>query len=302
MIRIGAVDIDTSHPKCFGEILRKGDLAAYTCVYNKGFRSSEYVQQFMKENNITIRHDHLKKMAAEIDIAFIHSCNWNKHLDLAMPFLDAGKPVFIDKPIVGNLRDCVKLETLAAKGAKIMGGSAVRYCREFTEFLAKPIEERGEIIALFGSNGVDEFNYGIHVIEALSALAQSPAHSVQCITNDRVEIYRVKFKNGITGVYQLCTGIWRPISIVVTTTKGTFQMEPKGEILYSYLLERIFNHLSGGTPMADVASLTDCTRIALAGRYSREHGNIEVKPEDLCIDASGYDGDSFEAYYARICS
>ena len=38
MIRIGAVNIDTSHPLAFSEYLLKGNRARYVAVYNDGFR------------------------------------------------------------------------------------------------------------------------------------------------------------------------------------------------------------------------------------------------------------------------
>lgn len=41
MFRIGTVNIDTSHAPSFAEILQKGDVARYTCVYNDGFRTDE---------------------------------------------------------------------------------------------------------------------------------------------------------------------------------------------------------------------------------------------------------------------
>ena len=88
-----------------------------------------------------------------------------------MPFIERNKPVFIDKPIVGSFADCRKLEQLAAQGAVILGSSSVRYAEEVDAFLAEPIEERGELMTIYGTAGVDEFNYAIHIIEAIHQLA-----------------------------------------------------------------------------------------------------------------------------------
>ncbi len=299
MIRIGAVDIDTSHPKGFAEVMNKLGRAKYTCVYNSGFRSDDYVQQFMAEFNIPVRHHSLEKMAKEIDIAFIHSCNWEKHIELARPFVEAGIPVMIDKPVVGNLRDCNILESWVKAGAVILGGSSFRYAYEFVEFMARHENDRGRLLSLSGFIGVDEFNYGIHVIEALAAFVPTGAHSVRCIFNEGTELYHLKYKNGVNAVYHLCSGIWRPLTMVVTTNKGSFVLSPATDKIYEAMLTRIFDFIKNKSSIAGINELTESIKIALAARNSREQGDIEIKLEDLRLDDSGYDGFAFEACYAN---
>ena len=299
MFKVGAVDIDTSHPQEFAVKMLQLGRGKYTCVYNAGFRSDNYVEKFMNEKDVPIRCSTLNEMAEQVDVAFIHSCNWDRHLELAEPFIKAAKPVFIDKPIVGNLADCVQIETYVKKGANILGSSALRYCVEFDEFMAKPISERGEIIALFGSVGVDEFNYGIHVVEGFGRFVTN-AHSVQCISSGNVEIYRIKYQNGIQAVYQLSTGIWRPAVFVLTTTKGTFTIVPDPQKLYNALLTRIFDGLENNSPLASIDELTDSIKIMLAGKKSRQLHGLEIKLSDLCLNDPGYDGYAFERYYAKL--
>ena len=110
MIKIGAINLDTSHPAAFAETYRNGNRAKYTAVYNDGFRTDEEVQAFMDINGIEKRCKTLKELVEQVDIGMIHSCNWDNHIDEAMPFIEAGKPVFIDKPICGSLKDCKELE------------------------------------------------------------------------------------------------------------------------------------------------------------------------------------------------
>ena len=167
MYRIGTVNIDTSHAPSFAEILLQGDVARYTAIYNDGFRTDEEVNAFMEKFGVTERYTDLAEMAKHIDIAFIQSCNWDRHIELSMPFIEAGVPVFIDKPLVGNLKDCHTLEKLAEEGKVILGTSAMRYTYERDSFFAVPDEQRGKIIHVTTMVGVDEFNYAIHSIESI---------------------------------------------------------------------------------------------------------------------------------------
>ena len=141
MVKIGLVNIDVSHPKMFSRVLAKGNRMRYAAVYNDGFRGQEEVDAFVKMSNVDKVCSTIDELVAYADIGFVQGCNWDKHLGYAMAFINAGKPVFIDKPIVGCLADCKKLMELQAKGAQIVCSSSVRYCPEVVEFVNMPAEE-----------------------------------------------------------------------------------------------------------------------------------------------------------------
>ena len=61
MFRIGTVNIDTSHAPSFAEILQKGDVARYTCVYNDGFRTDEEVDAFITRFGLEKRYTSLEE-------------------------------------------------------------------------------------------------------------------------------------------------------------------------------------------------------------------------------------------------
>ncbi|MBI5091663.1 MAG: Gfo/Idh/MocA family oxidoreductase [Candidatus Hydrogenedentes bacterium] len=298
MITVGAIDIDTSHPKAFAPFMKASGRARYTGVYNSGFRSDAYVAKFMEEHEVPKRYDSLDDLARNVDIGFIHSCNWDKHISLAKPFVDAGKPVFIDKPIVGSLRDCMQLLEWEKAGAVVLGSSSVRYAREIQAFMAKPLDERGAILSIFGTSGVDEFNYGVHVVEGIGGFLPGGAFSVQCVQIGAVEQYHVTYRTGETALYQLHTGAWLPFVFCVTTTKNVFSLPVDAGGLYAALLDRIFDFMESGAPLASTASLIESVKICLAGKTSRERGNAVIKLEDLRLDDPGYDGAAFERGYA----
>lgn len=197
MFRIGTVNIDTSHAPSFAEILQKGDVARYTCVYNDGFRTDEEVEAFIKRFGLETRYASLDEMAKNVDIAFIQGCDWDRHLELAEPFVKAGVPVFIDKPIAGNLRDCHKLEEWAASGAVILGTSALRYTYEHDEFFALPAADRGDIVHVTTSVGVDEFNYAIHAVESIMGFMRGDKPG-------RRPLYRAFARGRDAGRFVLC--------------------------------------------------------------------------------------------------
>ncbi len=76
------------------------------------------------------RAESLDELAESTDIGFIQSCNWEDHIAEALPFIERGKPVFIDKPMVGSVKDVAKIRELVANGAKIIGSSSARYAEK----------------------------------------------------------------------------------------------------------------------------------------------------------------------------
>ncbi len=306
MVKIGGVTIDTSHPLCFAEELEKSCIGMkYEYFCNTGFRGQEEEDAFANRFGIK-KASTIEEMADKVDIGFIHSCNWDKHLDLAMPFVKAGKPVFIDKPIVGNLADANRLRKLVAEGAKIYGASAFRYGKEITEFLAKPVEQRGEVVSIFVLGGVNEYDYAIHSMEVASALAQSKAVSCKYVGGAKddkgnpYENYFIEFENGVTATYGCYHNVWCPSTVVVTTTKGPVYMQLDGFVAYNYMLREVYWQMTKGeSRFVDVETLINCCLAMVCGKKSRdEKGGATVKLTEL-TEKDGFDGNAFEATYAK---
>jgi predicted dehydrogenase len=304
MLKIGCVNLDISHPKTLARAMKDDQMdMAYTGVYNDGFRSDAEVDAFMRQYDVGTRYESLAAMAKDVDIAFIHDCNWDKHLAHALPFLKAGKPVFIDKPAVGNLRDCRELERLAAGGAVILGSSSVRYCDELEALKKRIAENRETVMTVFAAAGVDEFNYGIHIMEGVHGLLGAGACSASYLgtvrhENISADQYRVKWANGIQVIYQTQSNIWQPFSFTVTTDKAIHHVVPDPKMLYPALLRRIASALAGDSATASAAELAETVKIYLAGKKSRESGGREIELARLQPDDPGFDGYAFEKHYA----
>jgi hypothetical protein len=308
MIRIGVVNIDTSHPLAFSGYLRQGNRARYAAVYNDSFRGDDEVAAFIRNHGLDRRCSTIAEMADCVDVGFIQGTNWDKHLVQAQPFIDRGKPVFIDKPFVGNIADCRKVEALAAAGAKILGSSSLRYVKETTDFLAIPVGERGEIVNLYVTSGVNDFDYAIHASEAIGGLLGPGAQSVTycgCgeVGGARSETFIVRFATGQSAVYNLCIGVWQPFEVVVTTTKSTYQYRVDTGVIYQPMLDLICDAVeNGASQIAPVSDITESVKILIAGRISREKNGATIALADIPAGDPGFDGAAFQDYYASKTS
>lgn len=304
MIRVGTVNIDTSHPMGFAEEMEKDGRMRYVGVYNNSFRDDGEVEGFIRRFGLEKRCSSIEELAGMCDIGFIQGCDWDEHLRCAEPFLKLGKPVFIDKPLVGSLADCRKALELAEKGAVILGASSARYAYEIQEFFSVPQEERGEIVNVIGTAGVDEFNYGIHIVEAIGGLLGPGARWVRYMGRGEAEgkyseSYFVQFENGKSAVYNTFTGVWQPFVMTIMTTKTTYQFKMDSGRLYAALIEQIADCMEGkASRLADIASLVESVKIALAAGASRARGGEQVALASLTDADPSYDGAVFKKGYA----
>src|SRR5438552_16885784 len=112
-MRIGIVDLDTSHPAAWVPIERALSHAIVGVFDSGAVHPPEYAQKFASEHNISTVFASIAEMVEEVDCVIIHSCDWDTHVDKARPFVAAGKAVLIDKPLAGNLRHLQELKRWA---------------------------------------------------------------------------------------------------------------------------------------------------------------------------------------------
>lgn len=304
MLKIGVVNIDVSHPKTFSQALETIGRARYAAVYNEGFRGPEEVEGFRKMARLDKVCTSLEELVQCSDVGFVQACNWDKHLAHATAFLEAGKPVFVDKPMAGNLRDCAKLLAWEEQGAVIMGSSSVRYCEEIKAFLDTPAEDRGQLLHASITVGVDEFNYAIHAVEGLCAVAESHPKTVRylgCSQRDgqQCSSYYITFESGATATCHCVESRFLLFHMTILTSKRDFCFTIDNEKLYYPMLTEICNKLEGKeSRLAPVSELIWPIRVLLAGKLSKEEQGREVSVTDPALEAVSFDGCEFERGYA----
>ena len=305
MIRIGTVNIDTSHAPSFAEIFLKGEDARYTAVYNDAFRTDEEVNAFIEKFGLEKRYYDLAEMAKNVDLVFIQGCNWDRHLELSKPFIDAGVPVFVDKPLAGNLKDLREFERLAAEGKTIIGTSAMRYTYEHDSFFAVPEQDRGDIMHVSVMVGVDEFNYAIHAVESIIGFTGSakPVSTTYIgsghVGESETDSYFVRFDNGVTAAYHIGKKGWQPSTALVMTTKTSYAYKIDSSKVYEAMLKHVVAFMKGEpNRIASVESMSDAVKIMLAGLKSRKCGGAETLISGLTVSDPSFDGYAFEEFYA----
>ncbi|MBV7333346.1 Gfo/Idh/MocA family oxidoreductase [Chloroflexi bacterium TSY] len=301
-MRIGLVDLDTSHPENWVPILRQLGHDVVGVWDGGSVHPAGYADRFADEHQISHTFATLEEMVGAVDCAILHSCDWDTHIAKARPFVEAGKSVLIDKPLAGNLRDLQQIRRWVEAGARISGGSSLRFCRETQAWLARPVTERGTPHTVFCGCAVDEFNYGIHAYSMLSGILGGGVASVQHLSQSVQRRIAIKWPDGCSGLLVIGTAAkWMPFYATIVTEQGVTHYQADTTQLYQAQLEAILPYLAKETdePPLSLEAWLEPELCALAARHSWLHEDCEVTLDDLPDDDPGYDGALFAEGYRK---
>lgn len=301
-MKIGLVDLDTSHPQNWIPILR--DLGhEIVGVWDGGaVHPREYIHRFAHERDIPCVYEELSEMVPQVDCAIIHGCDWDTHVEKARPVVAAGKSVLLDKPVAGNLRDLRQIRAWVKEGARITGGSSLRFCQEAQEWLARPVAERGTPHTALAGCGVDEFNYGIHAYSLLLGVMGPGVRTVRHLADGPQRRIELRWDDDRIALLSVGTPPGAlPFYVTLVTGQGVTHLTPDPKHLYRALLEAVLPYLSGetATPLVPIDTLLEPELCALAARQSAQNGNIAVTLSDI-TPTTAYDGAEFARGYQKM--
>ena len=122
---------------------------------------------------------HPEEMIGQVDGILLARDDSETHYELAAPFLKAGLPVYIDKPVCLSIKELDRLYALQQFPGQIFTCSAVRYGHEF-QFTDSIRAKVGTLRHIHATTPRDWEKYGIHVIEPLLKLAGDQGKLERC--------------------------------------------------------------------------------------------------------------------------
>jgi predicted dehydrogenase len=131
----------------------------------------------------------------QVDAVLIATDDGSDHVRRARPFVEAGLPVFIDKPMATTLEELRQFIDWERSGARLLSSSGLRYAPE----LARLIADRaslGEIRWMSLVSAKTWERYGIHVLEPAFVLLGSGFLSVRLESRPGLEVAHLVHRSG----------------------------------------------------------------------------------------------------------
>jgi predicted dehydrogenase len=207
------------------------------------------------------------------------------HAKLATPFLKAGLPTFVDKPMTLTVSDAVGLFDLAERhGAPLMSSSALRFAPELAVMLADPARV-GKLSSVVSVGPGDWYNYGVHAVEVAQAVAGPGASWVHQHAGSQRDVTVVGHDAGPTVVIETLRDASYLFHVVAYGEHGSVQADIRDfDGFYAGTMTAFLEMARGGTSPVGRADTLEILAILESGQRSAETG-AAVRLSDLLPEA-----------------
>lgn len=248
--------------------------ARVDCVWTQDRKISESIA---KSSGIEHVMDSLEDMIPFVDAVLLSRDDPENHVRMARPFIEAGVPIFIDKPLAGSKEDLAFFAGQVAKGKFIMSCSSLRFANE-ARIAKQDISSIGKVELVTSVCVKDWLKYGVHVLEGIMAFLDDPKPVlVQSVGKEGKDIVYIEFENDIQATLHLFKEICGTIQFSVYGRGGWRLVDVKNS--YSQFRDTIIEFvrsLDEGSPRVSFDKTENIIRIVLAAMESSRSGGAVI--------------------------
>ncbi len=262
-LRLGMIGLDTSHAIAFTELLndpRNPDYvpgARVVVGYSGGSpdieASASRVEKFTAELrdkwNVEIVND-IPTLCERVHAVLLTSVDGRTHLQQVRPIFAARKPVFIDKPMAGNLDDVKEIFRLSRESGVPCFSSS---CYRFMDGLRRT--DSGAVIgcdsycpATTEPHHPDLFWYGIHGVEALFSVMGPGCVSVTRTGSPSTDAVVGLWRDGRIGTFRGIREGKPAAGVTVFCEQGIYTARPDHNCIYKGLVQEMVKFFQTGIP------------------------------------------------------
>ena len=288
-LKLGIISLDTSHCTAFTEMLNdtahKDHIpgARVVAAFKGGSPDIESSISRVEEYTAVLRDkyavkicDTIEEVCAQVDCVMIEAVDGRPHLAQARIVIAARKPLYIDKPLGGTLKDALEIIRLAEEAkVPLFTSSSLRFAANTQAVRNGSI---GQVLSAQTSSPAhlephhpDLFWYGVHGCESLFTVMGTGCESVIRSTtpDDKIEV---------TGTWQGGrTGVFRESNGYSGTAKGTKGEAPVGAFDgYAPLVVEIVKFFQTGKSPVPIAETRELFAFMEAADESKRQGGKPV--------------------------
>ncbi len=302
-LRAGIIGCDTSHAIAFTKIFNRPDSEGATAAIQvttafpggspdipaSRDRVAKYTEE-LRGMGLEIVGS-IDALLERVDVVLLESVDGRVHLDQARPVFAAGKPVFIDKPVAGSLRDAVEIFRLAAEhDVPCFSSSALRFSPHVIKL--RTDSAVGEIIGCdayspcsLEPHHPDLFWYGVHGVELLFTVMGPGCEAVARVQTESTELAVGTWRKGRVGTFRGMRAGKRGYG---ATVYGTGSIQTGGDFAgYEPLLEQVAIFFQTGTPPVPASETLEIFAFMEAADESKRRGGTPVRLDEVLQKAGG---------------
>lgn len=219
-----------------------------------------------------------REFLGKVDAVIIARDDYETHFQMARPFLEAGLPVFVDKPLSLEISELRFFKPYLENG-QLMSCSGMRYSRELDEPRVG-LAAYGQLKLIRGAIVLSWEKYGVHLLEAILAMIPARPVSVRMLAASHSSAV-VRLDDGV--LIQLdalgeCAGTFH-LELFGTKRTGAFDITDNFS-MFRRMLWEFTESIATGQPAIPPDRTLEIMRVLIAGRMARKE-NREVLLDEL---------------------
>ncbi|MEY4941212.1 MAG: hypothetical protein RIQ93_2947 [Verrucomicrobiota bacterium] len=299
-LRIGMVGLDTSHVSVFSRIFNDPKdkdhvpggrvVAAYKGGSKDIETSWSRVEGFTKElqDKYQVKiYDTIEELCKNVDVVMLESVDGRPHLAQAKIIFNAGKRVFIDKPLAGSLKDALEIRRLAVKAkVPVFSSSSLRFYPSLIELKQSSFGELMGAIST-GPCSLEEHHpdlywYGVHPTEALYTVMGRGCETVSRVHTEHTDVVVGVWPGGKVGeVRGLRKPAAAPYRVTIFGTKSVVDQKSGGASVYPFMAREMMKFFQTGVSPVPLDETIEIMAFMEAADESKRQGGKAVKISDV---------------------
>jgi predicted dehydrogenase len=299
VFRIGLIGLDTSHVTAFTDLVnnRQEDygckvVAAYPGgspdIPDSANRLEGFTKQLREKHGVEIVAS-IEDLCRKVDGIMLESVDGRPHLEQVKPVIAARKPVFIDKPMAGNLADVLEIFRLAKENkVPCWSSSSLRFSPGIIGM--RDSEKVGKVLGCdaFSPCSLEEHHpdlywYGVHGVEILFTIMGPGCQSVTRVQTKDTEFVVGLWEGGRIGTYRGLRAGKRDYGAMVYGSKAIAQSgKYEG---YGHLVDRVVEFFKTGNVPVPPEETIEMFAFMSAADVSKARGGIPVSIDETIREA-----------------
>lgn len=257
--------------------------AHITHICCTGYAERDMAEKMAKASKIPNVVDDPLEMLGKVDAVICATDIGDEHIERCKPFLDAGLPMFIDKPLVNHEEDLKTFVKWRKEGKMFITSSSMRYNKEIQPFY-KSHYEIGKLMYICQPMSKKYETYGIHALEAMYPLLGPGFVSVQNTGTYEQAMVHIKHKSGCCVDIPQGIGMAGAGVLMIGTAGSRYIEDGDSYSAFKKQLDNFVHWLRTGEEPFPFSETVELMKMVVAGIRSREEGGRVVMLDEIDVE------------------
>lgn len=255
--------------------------AKITHICCTGYAQREMAEKMAKASNIPNVVDDPLEMLGQVDAVICATDIGAEHVERCKPFLDAGIPMFIDKPLIDNEEDLKTFIKWREEGKKFISSSCMRYCKEYEPYYNGQTYELGKLMYICSPMSKKYETYGIHALEAMYPVLGPGFISAQNTGTYEQAMVHLKHESGCCVDIPMGIGMSGAGMTLIGTAGSCYLTVADSYYAFKKQLDLFVHWLRTGEEPVPFENTVELMKLVIAGLRSREEGGRVVELSEI---------------------